>query len=122
MQKSAGESFAGAFLVRVGLPPRFASAYRDCFTVTLVPAMVSVVWRVTPVGFGATDKPTLPLPVPDAPEVIVTQVTGLLAVQLQFGAVNTCTVAVPPVPVNDRKVGITVKVQEVKPSCVMVNC
>ena len=90
--------------------------------VTLVPAMVTVVWRVVPVGFGATAIPTLPLPVPEAPEVIVTQLTGLLAVQLQFGAVNTCIVAVPPVPVKDRKVGVTVKPQEVKPSCVTVNC
>ena len=68
-----------------------------CVTVKVRPAIVSVPMRAAPV-FAATVKPTDPLPVPLAPEVIVSHEGSLLvAVQVQPADVDTVTgVPVPP--------------------------
>ncbi len=65
-------------------------------TVKICPATVSVVERAAPL-LAATLKATEPLPVPDAPPVIVTQEAPEVAVQAQPPPADTETVPVPPV-------------------------
>ncbi len=67
----------------------------SCVTMNVCPAIVSVVERATSV-FGLTRKETEPFPVPDAPAVIVTHESVLVAVQLQALWVFTETFPVPP--------------------------
>ena len=59
-----------------------------------------------------------PLPLPDAPGVIVTKDALLAAVQLQLAAVETFTVAVPPAAGIDTVVGKTENAHDV-PETVM---
>jgi hypothetical protein len=54
-----------------------------CVTVNVCPATVSVPVRELPVEFAAAENVTRPLPVPDAPWVIVSQVALLVAVHVQ---------------------------------------
>ncbi len=67
---------------------------KDC------PAIVSVAERAMPV-FGETTNETVPLPVPDAPDVIVTQDAPLAAVQLQPFEAVTETDPLPPLSPTD---------------------
>ena len=59
--------------------------------------MVIVPVRVDPELFGATLKESVPLPVPDAPDVIVSQPSFEAAVHPQFDALAV-TVTVPDPP------------------------
>src|SRR5687768_15623071 len=68
-----------------------------CVTTNVSPAIVSVPVRPDEDAlFGATEKPTPPLPVRLAPLVIVIHGTSLAAVQLQAAAVVTPTLPLPP--------------------------
>ena len=65
-------------------------------TVKVCPATTSVPVRAPP-GFAAIVKPTVPLPVPLAPEVIVIQLSGVVAVHPHGdGAVTAIVVPAPP--------------------------
>ena len=59
------------------------------------PAIVSVVEREEAVAFAATEYATVPLPLPEAPDVIVTHDAALEAVQEH--AAGALTVAEPVV-------------------------
>ena len=61
-----------------------------CVTRNGCPAIVRALLRVPPL-FALTVKFTVPLPVPDPPEPIVTQLSGLDAVQVHDGPVVTLT-------------------------------
>ena len=66
-------------------------------TVKVCPAMVSVEDRTVALGLAVTDKPTVPLPDPAAPAVMVSQASGAVVVQAQDGPfVVTFTDAGPP--------------------------
>lgn len=74
--------------------------------------MVTVADRAGPV-FAATLTPTVPLPVPLAPEVIVSQFCEGVAVQLQpAAAVTVIEVALPPAAGADCDGGAIVVVHE----------
>ena len=66
-----------------------------CETVNVSPATVRVPVREPPT-FGSTRYPTLPFPVPDAPELIVIQEALLDAVHAHALVVDTSTFPVPP--------------------------
>ena len=66
--------------------------------------------RSGPVVFSAAEKPTVPLLVPELPEVIVTQEALLTAVQKHSGPAVTLTLPEPPVALNDSLTGEIVKV------------
>jgi hypothetical protein len=67
--------------------------------------MVIVPVRFPGSGFAATLKLTVPLPGPEAPEVMVIQAALLEAVQLQVGVVVTVTLPVPPPTAKFCEVG-----------------
>ena len=68
----------------------------DWETATWRPATVSVAERAAP-GLVETEIVVVPLPLPEAPPVIVTKGSLLTAVQLQLAAdADTVTVVVPP--------------------------
>lgn len=69
-----------------------------CDTVKVCPAIVTVPVRAAPV-FAATVNATAPLPVPDAPPVIVSHATLAVAVQAQELA-EAVTVIDPEPPVS----------------------
>jgi hypothetical protein len=66
-----------------------------CVTVKVCPAAVSVPLRAAPV-LAAIEKPTVPFPVPLAPDVTVIKLALLVAVQPQVEVVITFTVPEPP--------------------------
>ena len=86
-------------------------AAADCVTTTEEPATVSVAVREVVLVFWAALKPNGPPPVRLAPDVMVSQVAGLVAVQAQPDVVVTVPLAEPPDAVNDRVVGDTEKEQ-----------
>ena len=67
----------------------------DCVTVNVCPAIVIVPVVVAPV-FGATEKATVPLPLPLAPVVTVIQEALLTAVHSQPRLLVIPTLPVPP--------------------------
>lgn len=83
------------------------SPYQRPFWVTVktFPPTVIVVFLVALAEFFATLNPIFPLPVPLDPEVMVTHVALLAAVQLQFVQVDTAMVPCPPTAGNDWLVG-----------------
>ena len=62
---------------------------------------VIVALRGVIAGLMATEKLTVPFPVPDAPEVTVTKAALLIAVHGQVAVVVTVMLPVPPAEVND---------------------
>ena len=60
------------------------------------PAIASVPVRLLVFVFAATEYPTVPLPLPEPPEVIVIQAALLAAVHVQ--PVGAVTVTLPEVP------------------------
>jgi hypothetical protein len=64
-------------------------------TVNVLPPIVSVPERAEP-ELAATEYPTVPLPLPLAPLVTVSQAALLVAVQEQPGGATTPTLPVPP--------------------------
>ncbi len=67
-----------------------------CVTVNVRPAIVSVPCRWLFPKFGATSYETVPLPFPDAPDVIVSQDVLLIAIQAQPAGAVTVTVLLAP--------------------------
>jgi len=83
-----------------------------CVIVKLVPATVSVAVRAAPV-FVATEKVTVPFPLPDDPVEIVTNVALLAAVHVQPVPAVTATDPVPPAAPNaEAEIPPTVTVQD----------
>jgi hypothetical protein len=70
------------------------------------PAAVIVVERDIEVVLACTEKPTLPEPLPDMPDVIVTQDAPAAAVQAQPAAVVMVKVPVPPLAATFCDVGL----------------
>jgi hypothetical protein len=71
------------------------ATYAAWLTVKVWLAIVAVPFRAAPL-FAATFRLTDPLPVPDAPEVMVIHEALLAAVHLHALVVDTFTVPVPP--------------------------
>ena len=76
-----------------------------CVTVKVWPPAVMVPVLVAPPVFCATEYPTLPLPVPLLPDVIVIHESVVTAVQEQPVMEVSAMVPVPPVEVNELLVG-----------------
>ena len=75
-------------------------------TVNVWPPTDSVPVRAAP-GFDAIVKPTVPLPVPFAPDVMVIQASGVVAVHPQpFAAVTAMVVPAPPAAAIDCDEGL----------------
>jgi hypothetical protein len=75
-------------------------------TVNVWPPIVIVPARVVPLGFAAALKLTVPLPLPVAPPVTVSQLVSLLtAVHAQPAADVTVVDPVPPLATTDCDVG-----------------
>lgn len=75
-------------------------------TVKVCPAMVILPALVAPVVLAATERVTVPLPVPLLPEVIVAQLNELIAVHAQlFAKAVTVTLPVLFVEAKDWLVG-----------------
>jgi hypothetical protein len=84
----------------------------DCVTETVCPATVSDPVRAVVDELAATEKKTVPLPLPDAPDVIVTKDELLTAVHVQPDWASTLIVPVPPLEPNDEGAAVrTLKVQ-----------
>jgi hypothetical protein len=74
--------------------------------------------RLCPVGLGLIDKPTVPLPLPDEPDVMLIQSDDSVAAQLQPDAAVTVTEAVCPATIALTVFVFTV--YEQAPTCRMV--
>jgi hypothetical protein len=90
-----------------------------CVTVCVWPAIVIVPVRLVVFGFDATSKPTVPLPDPVAPLVMVIHGVDVLAVQAQPLATVTPTVADPAPAPTDWLAGLSDAAHE--PACVTEN-
>jgi hypothetical protein len=86
---------AGAAVISVGVTVNVHDALGSLM-VNVRPAIVSVALRAVVPVFDPALYPTFPEPVPLPPLVMVTHVEPLEAVQLQFDAVVTATVPLPP--------------------------
>jgi hypothetical protein len=75
-------------------------------TVKVRPPIVSVPLRDVVVVLGSALKPTVPAPVPAAPDVTVSQLLLLVAVQSQPAGAVMPTLPVPPVLATDCDVGV----------------
>src|SRR4029453_8175053 len=98
---------------RAYLPDRCRTVcYRDCLTVTVCPAIVIVPVRLRgrPV-YGATEKVTVPFPLPLSPPVMVIQEALLWAVHGHPVPAVTITLPVPPSLPKSIRVGGTEYVQ-----------
>ena len=93
-------------VVPLQLPSNCPGDVPDCVMTTFSPATARVPVRDDPDGFAATEKVTLPLPVPEAPAVIATKEELLTAVQEQPGSAVTAMVPVPPDDGNDAGLGL----------------
>ena len=92
-----------------------------CLIVTVCPATVSVPVRAEREVFAAMLNAAVPLPLPLAPEVIVSQVALLVAVQAHPASAVTVALLEPSAAARFNVVGATVKVQdEVAAACVTV--
>ena len=114
----AGASTAVGETVKV-----HGGAAAACVTVTAWPATVSVAVRGEASGLGAAEYCTLPLPVPLAPEVIVSQAALLDAVHVQVSPDAMSIDPVPPLAPTDSLVLDSEYVQgggAAVPACVMV--
>ena len=90
-----------------------------CVTVTVCPATVSVPVRWAVDVFAVALKVTVPLPLPLAPPLMVSQAALLVAAHVQPLAAVTAVVDEPAAEVNVDEVGDTPKVQLI-PLCVTV--
>ncbi len=79
-----------------------------------------VALRDDPVGFAVALKLTVPLPLPDAPAVIVSHAALLAAAHAQPVPAVTPTDPVPPEPARSALVAESVNVHAA-PACVTVN-
>src|SRR5687768_3473966 len=83
-----------------------------CATVKTFPPIPIVPERTGPL-FADTENPTVPFPLPLAPEVTVMKLAVLVAVQLQSPGAVTDTVPVPPLAGNCWLDGLTAVTQAV---------
>ena len=97
----------------------YVQATPACVTVTVWPATVSVPVRGEVAVLAAMAKATVPFPLPLAPDVIVSQESLLVAVQVQPVVVVTLALLDPAVAAGLNDVGETVYVQAT-PACVTV--
>ena len=79
--------------------------------VTARPATETVADRELVLLLGAALMEYEPLPLPLAPDTIVNQLAGLVAVHVQPAVVVTVPVASPPLDGSDWLVGVTLKLQ-----------
>lgn len=98
----------------------YAQARAVCEIVTLWPATVSDPVRGAVVGLAATLNAAAPLPVPEAPDVIVSHGLALVAVHVHPLVVATDTLPVPAALPKLVAVGVAVKAQDA-PVCEIVN-
>ena len=91
----------------------------SCVIVTVRPATVSVAFREETVVFAATAYATVPLPLPAAPETMVTHDAELPALHTQPAPVLTDTDPVVAAADTVVAVGETAKLQPA--ACVTVN-
>jgi hypothetical protein len=84
------------------------------------PPIVSVAERADVPVFAAIENATVPLPLPVAPDVIVAQESGVVAVQAQPPGAVTVTVPLPPAAATACDVGAIVTAHEMA-ACVTVN-
>lgn len=91
-----------------------------CVTVKVLPPMVSTPVREDDAVLAATEKPTDPLPEPDAPDVTVSQLALLEAVHEHPDEAVTVTVPEPAAAVKFCDVAPMVMMQGA-PACVTVN-
>ena len=80
------------------------------FTVNVWPPAVIVAVRADVLVFAATEKATVPFPLPLAPEVTVTHAAELVAVHAQPDDELTLNEPVPPLAATDWLVGDSVYV------------
>jgi hypothetical protein len=90
-----------------------------CVSVNVAPAIVSVAMRDEPVEFAAYDTPTMPFPDPEAPDAIVANAAGDVAVQAQPAPAVTPTLSDPAALDTDALVESSWYVQ-LTPDCVSV--
>ena len=93
-----------------------------CVTVNVCPPMVSVPVRLFTLVFAATLYVTVPLPVVDAPAVIVSHDALLVAVHVKSDALAVTATVLPVAPAAAAVsvVGPSVTLPEI-PFCVTVN-
>ena len=88
-----------------------ATAIPLCVTVKVRPAIVSVALRAAVDVLGAASNVTLPAPLPDAPDVTVSQAALLDALQEQPVGASTVTLPDPPSLENAAPVAPSANVQ-----------
>ena len=86
----------------------------------MTPAIVSVPVREVPAVLAATLNPTVPLPVPLAPDVTEIHDALLVAVRAQPVVPVTVTLAEPPAEVMLLLVEESVKAEQLAADCVTV--
>lgn len=91
-----------------------------CEIVKASPPIVTVAERPDVPVFAATAYATVPLPLPVAPEVIVTQALGVVALHAQPPGAVTVIVPLPPVAATACEVGVIVVSHDMA-VCVTVN-
>ena len=79
--------------------------HADCVTVTVLPAIVSAPVRAVP-SLAPTVKPSVPLPLPLAPEVIVIHDAVVELVHAQPALLVTVTDPVPPAVSKVNEFGV----------------
>lgn len=84
------------------------------------PPIVRVAERADVPVFAAIENATVPLPLPLAPEVIVTQGSGVVAVHAQLPGAVTATVPFPPDAATACDAGVIVTSHDMA-ACVTVN-
>jgi hypothetical protein len=84
------------------------------------PAIVTVPVRFVDAVLAATFNETVPLPLPDAPDVTAIHESLLTAVHAHDVVAVTVTLAAPPADVADRPVGAMLK-EHAAAACVTVN-
>ena len=89
-------------------------------TVTVDPATVNAPERATDDGFAVALNVTVPVPVPLAPAVTLSQLALLVADQLHPAVVVTVVVPLAPAAATDGLRGATLK-PHAAPACVTVN-
>src|SRR5204863_3567023 len=100
-------------------PSVIAHGAAACVMVNSRLPMATCAARAEASRFAATDNPTLPLPVPEAPEVMVIQGASDDAVQSQPDAAVTGAVPLAPL-LEPSNVGKLTPTEQVSPSCVTV--
>ena len=105
----------------VGAIPKEHAVLAACVTEKGWPAIVMVPVRLLALVFPATTTETLPLPVPEPPDRMISQFAWLDAVQAQVLLVVTATAVVSPIDGELRVAGEMAYEHEVVAACVTLN-